>query len=324
MAMMAASASGAHGQNTATQQSPTPPVVINAKADSTTVTMGGRMTVRVELVKNSHNGVFIDNIKKEESSGVPLLNNVEVRDIEVDSTDLGNGRVQVNYNYTVQPFDVGTAVMGPFNYALNGDTTASSTVTVKVLEPEMPKEMRDSLWINPMEGTVSIPSRWYDFIPAWWPWVLLGLAGVAIIVLVMMLYKRNGPTLIARKKVIPPHIIALKRLAQLKQRKLAESSNVKEYYTELTDILRQYLDGRFGIYAREMTSSQIIDALHERAELETFIPDINELLTTADFVKFAKQNPGINENVHSFATVYTFVDSTRPVEEEKEKEKKSV
>ena len=295
-----------------------PAVVLNATADSAQVTMGGRTQVRVELVKNSHSGVFIDGIettKDQDGQDVFSLGNTEVRQITSDSTDLGNGRIQVNYSFLVQPFDVGTANIGPFKYAYDGDTVYSPLVSIKVLEPDMPQMMRDSLWINPMENVVTIPARWYDVIPDWWYWPLIGILVIAIAVVVFMLYKKNGARLIPhKKKVIPPYPLAVERLKRLKAKRLAESGHVKEYYTELTDILREYLHGRFGIYAREMTSPQIIESCMSKEEIGPFIESLTELLTTADFVKFAKQNPDADENIRSFNAVNNFVEGTKPVE----------
>ncbi len=304
-------------QNAPTQAT-TPPVVINASADSSQVTMGGRTVVHVELVKNSHNGVFIDNISEttdQDGSKIHLLGNTEIRQKSIDSTEIGNGRIQVNYTYMIQPFDVGTANIGPFKYAHNGDTIYSPLVSIKVLEPPMPQMMRDSLWINPMENVVSISSKWYDVIPEWWYWPVIALVVIALIALIYFLYKKNGARLIPhKKKVIPPYPLDIARLKQLKNKRLAESGHTKEYYTELTDILREYLHGRFGIYAREMTSPQIIEACQGREEIASHIPSINELLTTADFVKFAKQSTETDENIRSFNSVSNFVEATKPVE----------
>lgn len=306
------------------QEQATAPVVINVTADSAAVTLGGRTHVHVELLKNSNNGVFIDDMKRaEDASGNQVLSlfGTEVRQLTVDSTDIGNGRVQVNYDYLIQPFDVGTTNLGSFKYALNGDTVFSSLTTIKVLEPVMPQVMRDSLWINPMENVVSIKAKWYDIIPDWWPWALIGAAVIALIALVIILYRKNGPRLLPIKKIIPPHTLALQRLRILKNQKLADNGHIKAYYTELTDILRQYLHGRFGIYAREMTSPQILEACENVEAIKPFIPDFTSLLTTSDFVKFAKQNPGIDENIKSFNIVQNFVDKTIPVEEPADKKK---
>lgn len=299
----------------ANAQGASAPTVVNATLDSVEMVMGQRMSVKVEVLKNRHEGVLV-NMPDKEISGA------EVRQITVDSTEVSPGRYQLKYDFVIQPFDPGVVSIPPFRYAYNGDTVSSKDLTLKVNEPMMPREMRDSLWLNPMEGTKSIKAQWYDFIPSWWYWVVLGALAIALGVLVAMLYKKNGPTLLPRKKVIPPHVLAFKQLENLKKRKLAETGHEKEYYTELTDIFRQYLEGRFGIYAREMSTTQILEAMSENGELSLFMDRIDPVLRTADFVKFAKVRPLVDENVRAFSTINDFVTETAPADEPEEKSKK--
>ena len=321
--LAAAVAAVAVGTGAVAQQADMPPAIIHARIDTAAVTMGARTALRVEVAKNGHAGTMVG-LPEIKEGGFAEFAGAELRGLTVDSTDLGNGRIQVNYNFDLQPFDPGVLTLPPFRYATpGGDTAVSEQLTLKVLEVEMPKEMRDSLWINPMAGTVTIPARWYDYIPSYWPWILIGLAVVAIIVAVILLYRKNGPQLIARRRVVPPYQLAMERLRKLKGSKLAESGHAKEYYTELTDILRQYLEGRFGIYAREMTSTQILDAMHDNAETDPFTDQVREMLRTADFVKFAKQQPLPDENVRAFAVVDDFVNRTKPVEQPEEEKKQS-
>ncbi len=305
----------------ANAQAEGPATTIHAKIDSTQVTMSGRTMLRIEVLKNSHKGAIVG-LPTLEPGKTTELSGAEVREVNVDSTDLGNGRMQLNYSILVQPFEVGDVTFPRFKYVVDGDTCYSEVVSMKVLEPQMAKEMRDSLYINPMEGPVSIKGRWYDFVPEWWYWAVIIAAVVALIVVIAMLYKKNGPTLLPHKKVVPPYILAMDRLSHLKAQKLAENGHEKEYYTELTDIFRQYLEGRFSIYAREMTSKQIIDAMHSnpltKEEAESILP----MLETSDFVKFAKVRPLPDENIRSYNIVHDFVEKTKPVEEEPEDTKK--
>lgn len=300
-----------------------PPVVVHAAIDSTAVQMGGRTAINIEVIKNDHPGVLVDfpDLSRfNNPNEVPSLGGVEIRSLTVDSAKVGNGRIQLNYRMVIQPFDPGIQSFAPFRYATPGqDTAASDQLTFKVLEVPMPKEMYDSVnqvyMLNPLEKTVSVESRWYDIIPDQWPWFLVGLGVLAIIIAILLLYKKNGPSLLPHKKVIPPYQLATQRLNRLKESHLAESGHFKAYYIELTDILRQYLEGRFGIYAREMTSPQIVDAMQHNTQTEPFADDMHQMLGTADFVKFAKQEPQVTEMNHAFSLVRNFVESTRPVEE---------
>ncbi len=117
-----------------------------------------------------------------------------------------------------------------------------------------------------------------------------------------------------QKKRLPPDRIALDRLTALKEEQLWERGQEKEYYTQLIDILREYLQERFGINAMEMTSSQIMKAL--QANEETRMPKeyMRKVVEIADYVKFAKVRPMPDDNVRSLQNAMQFVEETRPVE----------
>ncbi|MCF0214830.1 MAG: hypothetical protein HUK13_10435, partial [Muribaculaceae bacterium] len=138
-----------------------PAVKVIATADSTTLVMGDKVNVNVEVLKNGHNGVLVDQpvIRKD-------YYGLELADASVDSTDLGNNRIQVNYKFTFQAFDPAEVLtLPPFRYAIGTDTISSDILTFKVYPVELPPELGniesiDSLTINADEGPVSVRSKW--------------------------------------------------------------------------------------------------------------------------------------------------------------------
>ncbi|MDE6812556.1 MAG: hypothetical protein K2J28_01800, partial [Duncaniella sp.] len=77
-------------------------------------------------------------------------------------------------------------------------------------------------------------------------------------------------------------------------------------------ILRVYLQGRFGINAMEMTSTQIRQILDSNEETRLSKENMERVLETADFVKFAKVRPLPDDNVRSFNSAMQFVEDTKP------------
>ena len=118
--------------------------------------------------------------------------------------------------------------------------------------------------------------------------------------------------MLPRKKVVPPYEQAIINLEKLRNSNLIERGHIKEYYTRLIDILREYLMGRYTIYAMEMTSSQILDAIKQHPEASQAKSDLRQLFRVADFVKFAKVLPPQDDNIRSFNVVKQFVEETRP------------
>lgn len=279
-------------------------VSVKASIDSTTVIQGSKALLKLELLKNGGNWVLIDTPEL----GADLAG-IEIQSLTTDTIDHGNGRQEIDYNYVIQAFEPGTMTLPPFRFAMGSDTIESQAVTLKVLEVDL-----DSLTdIHPLESVVSIPSRWYDFIPDWWIWVFASIACAGLIVCAIYLLKRKKGLIQKPVKVTPPYELAMMRLTSLQDKKLHQNGRDKEYYTELTDILRQYLEGRFDINALEMTSTQIVYSLRHNKETKPNSDLMRQILEIADFVKFAKVRPLPDDNVKSFNAAIKFVEDSKPV-----------
>lgn len=294
-------------------------VIIHSSIDSTTIVMGDRTMMHFEVLKDAEKGAIVDLPEKGKE-----YHGVEIIEATIDSTKHANGRSVINYDYLIQAFDPGMVTIPGIGFTQGGpDTLRADVITLKVLEVDL-----DTLTtINPMEGVASVKAKWYDVVPDWWYWVVIAIVAIALGFVLFTLFKKNGKTLLPHKKVIPPYDLAIGQLEELRNMHLPEQGHDKEYYTRLTDILRQYLEGRFGINAMEMTSTQILDTI--RANEETRLPgkSMKDLLSIADFVKFAKVRPLPEDNVKSFNWAKQFVEDTKPVEvpegNSKEKEPQS-
>ena len=126
-------------------------------------------------------------------------------------------------------------------------------------------------------------------------YVLLGLIILGVIIYLLKRYidKRNKnietPEIVKADPKIPPHIKALQLLEDLPKKRLSEQKLQKQYYTELTEIIWVYLEERFGIFASEMTSTQILSQVKLNNNISQNNYSILErIFNTSDLVKFAK------------------------------------
>ena len=156
----------------------------------------------------------------------------------------------------------------------------------------------------------------FDWIPDWvvdyWWLVVLVLILIGAGIYAWHRYRTKG-YLIPKKPEPTPYEEAMKRLNTLKGQKLWEQGMEKEYFTELTDILRRYLARRFGINAEEMTSRQIMSSLAKNEETKDKRAYFRKILDVADFVKFAKVRPLPEDNIASYESAVRFVNETKPV-----------
>jgi hypothetical protein len=151
-------------------------------------------------------------------------------------------------------------------------------------------------------------------------WFALGLAIIAFIVVggwLLTKYRPYIPLLGGERPKTPPHIEAIRKLEALRNQKLPQNGRHKQYWSGLTDILREYLEGRFGIGALEMTTDETLAALsaprREGVVDGKRYDNLSELLRTADLVKFAKFVPDEDTTEGAYFNAYYFVEETKLV-----------
>ena len=160
------------------------------------------------------------------------------------------------------------------------------------------------------------------------PWVVVALviAGIVYLIIRRKKHPKVKEKVVEEKKkpVIPAIVTARAKLAEMRDNESWNSSKTKDYYTDLTDIAREYLEGQFEIDAVEMTTDEIMEAVNTLNINSLTKEKLHETLVTADFVKFAKANPTAEQNKKSFTDINGFVEDSYEYfkEEEKKKEEK--
>lgn len=216
-------------------------------------------------------------------------------------------------------FDTGfyTIPQIPFRYRIFPDTTLQTASTGLSLLMVHTVKVDTTNVIKPIKGPLNIPITFLEVLP----YILIALAALTIVLLIIWYVRRrkkNEPLIRLRPKVkLLPHEKALQNLEKLRTRKLWQQGNVKEYHSELTDILRTYIEEGFGVPAMESTTSEIVASLRDRGEFaKPVIEKLDEVLQTADMVKFAKSLPGPQENENALNKGIEIVNQTvRPVVE---------
>lgn len=288
------------------------PVSITASLDSAYILMGKQTALKLDIVQDRGvQGAFINN------NGDTLTREVEViRALKPDTTDLGSNREEIKRELIIQSFDSGLYTIPPFVYVAGNDTFTSNALALKV----MPVAVDSMATIHDYAGVAKPNTRIWDYIPDfiveyWWIFLIVLLLAAALFVWLRYIKGKKAIPLVPKKKPVPPYEVAMQALNRLKSEKLCENGHEKEYYTRLTEILRIYLDKRFGINAMEMTSTQIMQQLRSNDDTKTSAPVMKQILEMADFVKFAKVRPLPDDNQKAFANAVTFVENTRPVEQ---------
>lgn len=294
-------------------------ISVSARLDSVNLLMGNLMTLHLEVVSNEGKpGGFTLFQHKDKGPGYVAVcgDSVELgTDYKIDTVALGSGKVQFNYSVPVQAFDSGTYTLPPFVYKSGTDSASSNRLTFNVI----PVNVTADDEISPL-ASVAEPDgkRFYDWVPDWiidfwWIFIIIVIA-ICLSFWAMRKYKSGELPQILSKPVQTPWDEALSALSVLKERKLWEQGMEKEYFTQLTDILRVYLFKRFGINAMEMTTRQIMDMIYS-SEFKDKKDYVKQILNVADFVKFAKVRPLPADSVSAYENAVKFVKETIPADE---------
>ena len=149
-------------------------------------------------------------------------------------------------------------------------------------------------------------------------WVLLALAiagiGIGGYYLISYLRRRYGDVpavVVPTEPLRPADEVALEKLNAIREQKIWQSGQVKEYYTQLTDVVREYIARRFEVSSTEQTSDETLRAMRVLlTDKKELYDNLRKMLTLADLVKFAKWTTTPDENEISLRNAYTFVKET--------------
>jgi hypothetical protein len=239
-------------------------------------------------------------------------------------TVIGRGKIDTSFtadkqtvSYTQQlnitSYDSGFYTIPgiPFKYRVLPDTTRLFASTNMTLLAVHTVKVDTTQAIKPIIGPLKVPISFREMLP----WILGGLVVVLIILAVLWyLNKRRKQQPVFRLKPVVvqlPHELAMQEIEKLRQKKLWQAGRVKEYHSELTEILRRYIEGRFSVPALEQTSAEITYSLVNNPSCPQHELDrLSNLLIMADMVKFAKSQPLAAENEKCLSEGIEFVNQT--------------
>ena len=241
-----------------------------------------------------------------------------------DTIKKETGETIIHQRLVLTSFNTGFMVLPPIVFVFNNDTTNTlATEPLLIVVSDIPVEMEAD--IKEIKEPYDVPFNWKKWLKLGLI-ILLTLALFIGLILLFNKYRKKPEAPVSRPKPTrPAHEIALEKLEELRHKKLWQNDQAKQFYIELSDITREYIEFRFDILALEMTSEETISALKLNGLDEEKIRSLNQMLQMADLAKFAKYRPISNENEQCFDIARTFVNNTlvMPLDEPKSEEEKA-
>lgn len=271
-------------------------------------------------------GFRLDNVKAGTVLGLPdlskgVMDSIElVSDWKIDTLKIRRKTQEMNLegSFVITSFDEGKYELPDIavqRTTLDGktDTLLFAGKDLEVLS--MPV---DTTTFKPhdIKGQIRYPLTFKEILP-----YIIGIQLLAmIIILVVSLLKMRKKNESGEGGIKEPaYIVALKKLDKFRGNKLWEPEKQKQFYSGVTDVLREYIAARFGVGAMEMTTAEIFEGLKDKEIPQEIMEETRNLFVTSDLVKFAKMTVSDDENVKAVPSAVRFVTTTWKSEEEEEK-----
>jgi hypothetical protein len=222
----------------------------------------------------------------------------------------------------VAKYDSGSAMLPPIPLlgSIPGDSVSKIVATNPLLLTVHTVQVDTSLGIKDIKPPIWISLTLAEILLYLGIVLLLAVAGYLLYrYWKKRTHKKRGQEYVPPGR--PAHTIAFEELAMLKEKKLWQKGLIKQYYSEVTEIVRRYFENRYGFMALEQTTDETMEALQKHRHAEAIWEDTEEMLRLADLVKFAKYQPDIPEHEQTLQTAFDIVEKTRMVEPKPEETK---
>lgn len=281
-------------------------ITVKASVDSMDYQIGDYISYKIK-VKHDKDISVIRPVLKDSLGRLEVINLVPV------TTEEDKGKITRVFEYTLAYYDSGDVTIPQIPVIYNSKNSKEAQVvktnsvnfTVHTLKIDPHGDVKD------IKEPIKIPLDWKILLF----WILTGLLLLGLIIWAWLYYKkkkalREGNIVIIRRE---PHEEALDSLRELESKRLWQNGYIKQYHTEITQIIRKYFEGRFNIPALELTTSELMENLRLNSGASEISQITYDFLNNADLVKFAKFVPMNDINEEMMKQAYLIVEKTIPV-----------
>lgn len=290
-------------------------ISVGAQLDSTLMFIGGQIDLKLQV--SQPEGIQVN---------FPMMVDTVVTDLEIlyqseiDTLSNENQQLLLEKTYRITAFDSGLYYIPPIEFEIaQGEMiqiAKAQPMSLNVVNPF--EEVDPEKGVMDIKQPINTPFVFAEIVKYIYYFIGISFLIAVIALLFMFLSKKKTPLeiLTRPKPKLPPHVIALQKLDDIKDEKLWQRGLVKEYYSGVTEALRVYIEDRYNISAMEQTTEEIIQSFkYIQLGDDSGLGKLHQVLSTADFVKFAKVEPSYEENEVSLTNAFDFVNKTKIVAE---------
>ena len=271
-----------------------------------TILIGDQIEWIIPLEMAPGEKYFLEDIADPPAQGVEII-----KPLEIDTLKSARGKLAIEGRIILTSFDSGSYYLPPLIAMIERKNGAVDTLYMEGPTLEVTTVPIDTATyqIKDLKGQIKYPLQLKEVLP--WVGVALLLAALIYALIHWIRMRRANRTFLGKPIVKdPPHIVALRTLDKIRKAKLWQNDKQKQFYTEVTDALRVYIAGRYGIVAMERPSGEMLADLKKQNIEAGLYDNIAELFSRADLVKFAKYQASQQENEAAIPDAVRFVNST--------------
>lgn len=211
---------------------------------------------------------------------------------------------------TITPLDVGFYLFDGFVFEFNGNIYKSNQILLSSIFKEYKQIVVDSTGMAPIKNIEREGFRIFDLLKLLW--IIIPLLAISWLYYYLKNKRKSlEPADSESVIILPPDVLALTQLKELREKELWQKGDIKSYQSALSKIVREYLEGRYNIKALENTTRQIVLQLKNTSfDLED-VEKLTRILQISDLVKFAKARPDIDIHEEFMLEAIAFVQKTK-------------
>ncbi|WP_235833187.1 hypothetical protein [Arcticibacter tournemirensis] len=285
-------------------------VKVDARLDNVSIPLGGQTLLHLSIQFPAKDSVKFPALKDTINAKVQIVESKTDTAFNKDDVSIET----ITRHIRITSFEPGTYTIPSFTFTTSKGSFATKELTLQVLSVDV--DTTKAFYDIKQPLTVSYTLM--DWIKDNWmliAGILLFIAAAVAVFYYLKKRPKRSKEVKEVKAAVPEHELALQKLQALRYKKLWQQEQVKLYHSELSDIVREYLEKRYLIKALEQTSGEILSSLRSAEIQENDRAMLRQIITLADLVKFAKERPLPADNERSMENAVSFVENTKKTQQ---------
>ena len=279
-------------------------------------------TTQIRIGEQFHYKITVDT---KENVGFPELSNLGQLEV-VSSQKIDTIQNTLVKKYVLTGFDSGSFYIPKQQLFIRDKAYFTDSLLVNVATVSV-DTLKQKLY--GIKTIAEEPMTFDDFKP-YFAWIYLFVGIILLALSIYLFLRKKSKAARVEKEVIAPYQEAIQKFTQLDEKKLWQNNQVKEYYVELTEIIRVYLGREVNVHTLEATTDEMIQLLNNQNDTKNIgiskesIQQLEAFLKHADFVKFAKLRPIEGEIRNDRNVAASLVEDVQPILEKYNEEQREL